>query len=70
MPSSTMLKAGVRLKLCGRRRQTAPSDDDVLNVAGYRLRGRAWIVVVVHARRHCTISSMLAGCEAKELCGC
>jgi len=39
MPSSTMLKAGVRLKLCGRRRQTAPSDDDVLNVAGYGLLG-------------------------------
>jgi len=39
MPSSTMLKAVLRLKLCGRRRQTAPSDDDVLNVAGYGLLG-------------------------------
>ncbi len=25
----------LRLRLCGRRRQTVPSDDDVLNVVGY-----------------------------------
>jgi len=32
VPSSTMLKVVLRQKLCGRRRQTVPSDDDVLNV--------------------------------------
>jgi len=58
VPSSTMLKCVVRLKLCGRHRQTVPSDDDVQHGCDYGS-GLGVIVVVVHGRLCCTTSSFV-----------
>jgi len=54
IPSSAMLRVYLWLKLCERRRQTAPNDDIIQNVVA----AAVCFVVVVHARLHCTTSSM------------
>jgi len=52
-PSSTMLQVCcVRLKLCGRRRQTVPSDDDVQNEDGCGLRK------CVHVSVECALGTL------------